>query len=77
MMLRLAPPILAVMLALATFQASAQKPTLQPGDYIAAVVRQHHGRMGDAASALGIQRTNLYRKLRQLSVMRHGRESKG
>jgi two-component system nitrogen regulation response regulator NtrX len=37
-------------------------------DYIAAVVRQHHGRMGEAAHALGIQRTNLYRKLRQLSV---------
>ncbi len=37
-------------------------------DYIAAVVRQHHGRMGEAAQALGIQRTNLYRKLRQLSV---------
>lgn len=39
-------------------------------DYIAAVVRQHHGRMGEAAQALGIQRTNLYRKLRQLSVAR-------
>lgn len=45
-------------------------------DYIAAVVRQHHGRMGDAAAALGIQRTNLYRKLRQLSVLRDGRELK-
>jgi DNA-binding NtrC family response regulator len=45
-------------------------------DYIAAVVRQHHGRMGDAASALGIQRTNLYRKLRQLSVSRQGREAR-
>jgi two-component system nitrogen regulation response regulator NtrX len=44
-------------------------------DYIAAVVRQHHGRMGDAAQSLGIQRTNLYRKLRQLSVTR-GREPK-
>jgi two-component system nitrogen regulation response regulator NtrX len=43
-------------------------------DYIAAVVRQHHGRMGEAAAALGIQRTNLYRKLRQLSVVRQGRE---
>ena len=42
-------------------------------DYIAAVVRQHHGRMGEAAAALGIQRTNLYRKLRQLSVVRQGR----
>jgi two-component system nitrogen regulation response regulator NtrX len=45
-------------------------------DYIAAVVRQHHGRMGDAAAALGIQRTNLYRKLRQLSVVRHTRETR-
>jgi two-component system nitrogen regulation response regulator NtrX len=41
-------------------------------DYIAAVVRQHHGRMGEAAQALGIQRTNLYRKLRQLSVSKVG-----
>jgi DNA-binding NtrC family response regulator len=43
-------------------------------DYIASVVRQHHGRMGEAAAALGIQRTNLYRKLRQLSVVRQGPE---
>jgi DNA-binding NtrC family response regulator len=45
-------------------------------DYIAAVVRQHHGRMGEAAAALGIQRTNLYRKLRQLSVLRQGRDTR-
>ena len=44
-------------------------------DYIAAVVRQHHGRMGEAAASLGIQRTNLYRKLRQLNVLRQGRRS--
>lgn len=38
---RLAPPFLAVTLALAAFSASAQTaPTLQPGDYIAAVVNQ-------------------------------------
>ena len=37
---RLAPSILAVTLALAAFQARAQTPTLQPGDYIAAVVNQ-------------------------------------
>jgi two-component system nitrogen regulation response regulator NtrX len=43
-------------------------------DYIAAVVRQHHGRMGEAAAALGIQRTNLYRKLRQLNVLRQSKE---
>jgi len=40
MMHRLAPSILAVALALAAFQAQAQTPTLQPGDYIAAVVNQ-------------------------------------
>lgn len=37
---------------------------------IAAVLMRHHGRMGDAAKALGIQRTNLYRKVRQLNVAR-------
>jgi transcriptional regulator of acetoin/glycerol metabolism len=31
---------------------------------------RHHGRVGDAARALGIQRTNLYRKVRQLNVAR-------
>jgi two-component system nitrogen regulation response regulator NtrX len=45
-------------------------------EYIASVVRQHHGRMGEAAAALGIQRTNLYRKLRQLSVGRQAREDR-
>ena len=35
-------------------------------EYIAAVVAQHHGRIPDAAKSLGIQRTNLYRKLREL-----------
>jgi len=45
-------------------------------DYIAAVVRQHHGRMGEAAASLGIQRTNLYRKLRQLNVLRHVKEGR-
>jgi two-component system, NtrC family, nitrogen regulation response regulator NtrX len=37
-------------------------------EYIAAVVAQHHGRIADAAKALGIQRSNLYRKMRRLSV---------
>jgi len=39
-------------------------------EYVAAVLEQHHGRMGEAARALGIQRTNLYRKVKQLSVTR-------
>lgn len=39
-------------------------------DYVSAVLAQHQGRMTDAAKTLGIQRTNLYRKVRQLSVRR-------
>jgi two-component system nitrogen regulation response regulator NtrX len=37
-------------------------------DYIATVLEQHHGRVSDAARALGIQRTNLYRKMRSLRI---------
>jgi DNA-binding NtrC family response regulator len=37
---------------------------------ISAVLIRHHGRVGEAAKALGIQRTNLYRKVRQLNVAR-------
>ena len=39
-------------------------------DYILATLEHHEGRMADAAKALGIQRTNLYRKIRQLGVKR-------
>jgi DNA-binding NtrC family response regulator len=42
-------------------------------EYVAAVLEQHRGRMAEAARALGIQRTNLYRKVRQLSVARRHR----
>lgn len=35
-------------------------------DYIINVLQQHGGRVRDAARALGIQRTNLYRKLRRM-----------
>jgi len=38
--------------------------------YIAAVLEQHRGRISDAARSLGIQRTNLYRKMRSLKVNR-------
>ena len=41
-------------------------------DYIAATLRKHRGRMADTARALGIQRTNLYRKVRALNVTRTG-----
>jgi DNA-binding NtrC family response regulator len=37
-------------------------------EYIVFVLRHHRGRVGDAARALGIQRTNLYRKARQLGI---------
>jgi two-component system nitrogen regulation response regulator NtrX len=42
-------------------------------EYIAAVLEQHQGRISDAARALGIQRTNLYRKMRSLKVVRDRR----
>ena len=37
-------------------------------EYIAAVVAHHHGRIPEAAKTLGIQRSNLYRKMRRLNV---------
>jgi len=37
-------------------------------EYLAAVLEQHRGSVSDAARALGIERTNLYRKLRRLRV---------
>jgi two-component system nitrogen regulation response regulator NtrX len=40
-------------------------------EYIALVIRHHRGHIGDAARALGIQRTNLYRKARQLGIAVH------
>jgi DNA-binding NtrC family response regulator len=45
-------------------------------DYVEAVLELHRGRMPEAARALGIQRTNLYRKLRQLSVQRKNGRSR-
>ena len=39
-------------------------------EYVAAVLQHHRWRMADAARALGIQRTNLYRKARQLGLRR-------
>jgi two-component system nitrogen regulation response regulator NtrX len=39
-------------------------------EYITAVVEQHQGRISEAAKVLGIQRTNLYRKMRILKVPR-------
>ncbi|MCU1386011.1 MAG: nitrogen metabolism transcriptional regulator, NtrC, Fis Family [Acidobacteria bacterium] len=39
-------------------------------EYIATVLEQHRGRISEAARTLGIQRTNLYRKMRSLKVNR-------
>jgi DNA-binding NtrC family response regulator len=39
-------------------------------DYIAAVLERHRWRMSDAARTLGIERANLYRKTRQLGIVR-------
>lgn len=37
-------------------------------DYIASVLQHHRWRMGAAAKQLGIERTNLYRKIKQLRI---------
>jgi len=39
-------------------------------EYIAAVLDKHHWKMAEAAGALGIERANLYRKVRQLGLSR-------
>jgi two-component system nitrogen regulation response regulator NtrX len=44
-------------------------------EYISSVLEQHRGRITDAAKALGVQRTNLYRKMRSLRVSRKGRNA--
>ncbi len=41
-------------------------------DYITTVLDQHRGRVPDAARALGLQRTNLYRKMRLLKIAWRG-----
>jgi two-component system, NtrC family, nitrogen regulation response regulator NtrX len=41
-------------------------------DYIALVIAHHRGHIGAAAQALGMQRTNLYRKARQLGLAVRG-----
>jgi DNA-binding NtrC family response regulator len=42
-------------------------------DYIAAVLERHQWSMSEAARALGIERANLYRKTRQLGIVRASR----
>ncbi len=37
-------------------------------EYIVAMLREHRGRIGPAARELGIERTNLYRKMKQLQI---------
>lgn len=64
--------------ARAPFQQSGFEPTTLRDararferEYILAVLAQHHGRIPEAAKVLGIQRTNLYRKLRALRIRRN------
>jgi DNA-binding NtrC family response regulator len=45
-------------------------------EYIAAVVAHHHGRIPEAAKTLGIQRSNLYRKMRRLRVAKPNRRNR-
>jgi two-component system nitrogen regulation response regulator NtrX len=44
-------------------------------EYIASVLELHRGRISEAAQVLGIQRTNLYRKMRELRVGRIKRDT--
>jgi DNA-binding NtrC family response regulator len=37
-------------------------------EFVGSVLAHHHGRMGSAARELGIERTNLYRKIKQLNI---------
>lgn len=39
-------------------------------DYISTVLARHNGRMVDVAAELGLERANLYRKMRQLGIRR-------
>ena len=67
----------------AACEAEGIKPTLRQArarferEYIAAVLQHHRGRIADAARALGIQRTNLYRKMRRLNLMRPRGSTRG
>ncbi|MGE5361201.1 MAG: sigma-54-dependent transcriptional regulator [Bacteroidales bacterium] len=45
-------------------------------EFIRAALQQHHGRMGEAAKSLGIQRTNLYRKVRSLKLSMPGMDKR-
>lgn len=45
-------------------------------DYIASVLERHRWRMSDAARTLGIERANLYRKTRQLGIVRRGSDTR-
>ena len=37
-------------------------------EYIASILARHQGRIDSAAAALGVERANLYRKMRQLGI---------
>ena len=58
----------------ATNEAAGETLTLRQArarferEFISRALARHHGRVGETAQCLGIQRTNLYRKVRQLKV---------
>jgi DNA-binding NtrC family response regulator len=66
--------VLAVMQADCRTQPCAVTATLREArdqferNYIVAVLHRHRGRIPDAARSLGIERSNLYRKIRRLRI---------
>jgi DNA-binding NtrC family response regulator len=85
LMMRVAAPVIRVADVLAHVQLDGGiAPSIYGGtlkearerferEYVAAALEHHRGRMAATAKALGLQRTNLYRKVRQLSVERRPR----
>ena len=80
--LDVAGPMIQVSDVLAHVRLDGASPTVAGGgtlrearaqferEYVRAVLERHSGRMAEAARVLGIERANLYRKVRQLSVER-------
>ncbi|MEW5984236.1 MAG: sigma 54-interacting transcriptional regulator [Acidobacteriota bacterium] len=66
--IRVQGPTLQPMPAAAFSATLREAKTAFEREYITAVLAHHHGRVPEAARALGVQRTNLYRKLRSLRV---------
>ena len=67
-------PVMRPVVEAVRLAAGRATPTLREAraqferEWIIATLDVHQGRVGEAAKALGIQRPNLYRKVRQLKV---------